>query len=137
MGGSFMNEKNINIKILIVDDESDFRQLMRFWLESKGYFVIEAQDGQTAIQVVKDSSPDVIFMDLRMPVMDGAESIKRIRDFDKNVPIILISSYLTDPKVKETMAYEISGIFSKTEDFQEEGLLLLEIALRTHKKLKN
>lgn len=134
MGRSFMNEKNI--KILIVDDESDFRQLMRFWLESKGYFVIEAQDGQTAIQVVKDSSPDVIFMDLRMPVMDGVETIKRIRDFDKNVPIILISSHLTDPKVKETIAYEISGIFNKAKGFQEEGLLLLEIALMTHKKLK-
>lgn len=129
-----MNEKNI--KILVVDDESDFRQLMKFWLESKGYFVIEAQDGQTAIQVVKDSSPDLIFMDLRMPVMDGVETIKRIRDLNKDVPIILISSYVTDPMIKETTAYEISGIFNKAKDFQEEGLLLLESALRTHKKLK-
>ena len=134
MGGSLMNEKDI--KILVVDDESDFRQLMKFWLETKGYSVIEAQDGQTAIQVVKDSSPDLIFMDLRMPVMDGLETIKRIRDFNKDVPIILISSYVTDPLIKDTTAYEISGIFNKAKDFQEEGLLLLESALRTHKKLK-
>jgi CheY-like chemotaxis protein len=128
-----MNKKNI--KILIADDQSDFRQLMKFWLETKEYTVIEAQDGQTAIQLVKDSNPDVIFMDLRMPVMDGAEAIKRIRSFDKDVPIILISAHVSDPRVKEAMAYEISGIFYKGKDFQE-SLLLLEAALRTHKKLK-
>ncbi|MCX5703119.1 MAG: response regulator [Candidatus Omnitrophica bacterium] len=128
-----MNKKNI--KILIVDDESDFRQLMKFWLESKEYMVIEAQDGQTAIQMVKDSNPDVIFMDLIMPVMDGAQAIKRIRDFNKDVPIILISAHVNDPRVKEVMACGISGIFYKGKDFQE-SLLLLEAALRTHKKLK-
>lgn len=128
-----MDEKNI--KILIVDDEADFRQLIKLWFEAKGYFVIEAPDGQSALKIVKDNNPDTIFMDLRMPGMDGMEAIKRIREFNKDVPIIVMSSYVTDLKFKDTVPYDISGIFCKGEDFQD-GLTLLEAALRTHKKLK-
>lgn len=128
-----MDEKNI--KVLIVDDEADFRQMMKFWLQARGYSVLEATDGQVALQAVKDNNPDVIFMDLRMPVMDGVEAIKGIRGFDKEVPIIMISAYVTDPKIKDIMPYDISGIFYKGKDFQD-GLTLLEAALRTHKKLK-
>ncbi len=124
-----------NIKVLIVDDEADFRKLMKFWFGAKGYIVIEAPDGKSALKAVKDSNPDVIFMDLMMPVMDGLEAIKRIRRFNKGVPIIVISSYVNDLKVKKMMSYDISGIFYKGKDFRE-GLTLLETALRTHKKLK-
>ncbi|MFA5356655.1 MAG: response regulator [Candidatus Omnitrophota bacterium] len=128
-----MDEKNI--KVLIVDDEADFRQMMKFWLQARGYSVIEAGEGKAAVDTVRQENPDVIFMDLRMPVMDGAEAIKNIRDFDKDVPIIMISAYVTDPKIKDIMPYDISGIFYKGKDFQD-GLTLLEAALRTHKKLK-
>ena len=129
-----MNEKNI--KIVMVDDEADFRQLMTFWLESKGYSIKAAASGQEGIALVQAENPDIIFMDLRMPVMDGAETIKRIREFNKDVPIIIISAYVDDPKVKEAMPYVISGVFYKGKDFAE-GLSLLESVLRTHKKLKD
>jgi two-component system response regulator (stage 0 sporulation protein F) len=125
----------IDIKVLIVDDQDDFRQLMKFWLSRKGYCVIEAQNGQLALTMVKEHNPDIIFMDLKMPVIDGVEAIKRIREFNKDVPIIVISSYVSDPGIKDIMTYEVSGIFYKGKDFQE-GLTLLETALRTHKKLK-
>jgi two-component system response regulator (stage 0 sporulation protein F) len=127
--------ENKNIRVLVVDDEADFRQLMTYWLESKGYAVLTAADGEAAIQQVKDKKPDVVFMDLRMPVMDGTEAIKKIREFDKDIPIIIISAYVDDPKVKEAVDYGTSGIFYKGKDF-EEGLSLLEVALRTHKQLK-
>jgi two-component system response regulator (stage 0 sporulation protein F) len=127
--------ENKNIHVLVVDDEADFRQLITFWLESKGYSVLVAGDGEVAIQQVKENKPDVIFMDLRMPVMDGIEAIKKIREFDKDIPIIIISAYVDDPKVKEAMAYGTSGVFYKGKDF-EEGLSLLEVALRTHRRLK-
>lgn len=127
---------NKNIKVLVVDDEEDFRRLMTFWLDSKGYSVVVASDGKSAIQLVKDEKPDIVFMDLRMPVMDGVETIKRIRRLDKEVPIIIISAHIGDLKEKEAMPYGISGVFCKSKDFEEEGLSLLESALRTHKKLK-
>jgi len=126
-----MDDKNI--KVLVVDDEEDFRKLLSFWLNSKGYNVLAASDGSSAIQLVKEEKPDVVFMDLRMPVMDGIEAVKRIREFDKEVPIIIISAHLDDPK--EALPYGISGVFYKGKDFSE-GLSLLESVLRTHRKLK-
>jgi len=127
--------ENKKIQVLVVDDESDFLQLMTYWLESKGYSVIVASNGEKAVQQAKEKNPNVVFMDLRMPVMDGIEAIKKIREFNKDVPIIIISAYVDDPKAKEAIAYGISGVFYKGKDF-EEGLSLLEVALRTHRQLK-
>ena len=123
------------IKVLVTDDEADFRKLMQFWLESKGYTVLTAPDGESAIQLVKESSPDIIFMDLRMPQMDGPHAIGRIRQFNKDVPIIIITAYLEDLKIKEASSYGISGVFYKGKDF-EQGLCLLESVPRRHKKLQ-
>ncbi|MFA6216223.1 MAG: response regulator [Candidatus Omnitrophota bacterium] len=127
--------ENNDIKVLVVDDESDFRQVMTFWLQSKGYSVISASNGENALAMVKEQNPDIIFLDLNMPVMDGVESLKRIRKFNANIPVIFISAFVDDKRVNEAMSYGVSGVFYKGTDFQE-GLSLLEAALRTHKKLK-
>ncbi len=128
-----MGEKQI--KVLVVDDESDFRQLMVFWLESKGYLVLSAADGETGVKMAKEDSPDIVLMDLRMPNMDGVETISKIREFDKDTPVIIITAYTDDPKAVAAMSHGISGVFYKGKDFTE-GLSLLEAVLRTHKKLK-
>jgi CheY-like chemotaxis protein len=128
-----MDEKVI--KALIVDDEADFRELMAFWLKSRGYEVLTAPEGETAVRIAQQESPDIIFMDLSMPVLDGYGALKKIREFNKEVPVIIISAYVDDKKAKEAMALGISGVFYKGKDFQE-GLSLLEAALRTHKGLK-
>jgi CheY-like chemotaxis protein len=128
-----MEYKSINV--MIVDDEPDFRELMTFWLQSKGYSVIPAEGGETAVRLAKEKKPDIIFMDLRMPGVDGVEAIQKIRKFDKDVPIIVISAHLDNEKAKLASDYGISGIFYKGEDFKQ-GLSLLEAALRTHKGLK-
>ena len=130
-----MKMENKDIRILLVDDEADFRQLMTFWLKSKGYNVITATDGKSAIDMVKQDPPDIMFLDLRMPVMDGVEVLQRIRRFNKDVPVIVISAYINDPSAKDLTSFGISGVFYKGENF-EQALPLLEIALRTHKKLK-
>ena len=126
---------NSDIKVLVVDDEGDFREVMAVWLKSKGYSVITAPDGRSAIDLVKSEKPNIIFMDLRMPLMDGSATLKKIRSFDKNIPVIMISAYVSDPKIREVQELNVSGIFLKTDDF-EKGLSLLESVLRTHKKLK-
>ncbi|MFA5157404.1 MAG: response regulator [Candidatus Omnitrophota bacterium] len=128
-----MGEKKI--KVLVADDETDFRQLLAFWLESRGYEVIAVSNGEEAVQTAQKENPDIVLTDLRMPVVDGVEAIRMIRRFNREVPIIVISAYVDDPKAKEAMAYGVSGVFYKGKDFQE-GLSLLDSALRTHKKLK-
>lgn len=123
------------IQVLLVDDEADFRQLMTVWLESKGYSAIAVADGQSAIRLVKKQAPDIMLLDLRMPVMDGVDTLKRIREFNKHLPVILISAYINDPKAKDVLSYGVSGMFYKAKNF-EEVLPLLESALRVHRQLK-
>ena len=121
--------------VLVVDDEDDFRHLMNFWLKSEGYDVLVENSGKGAIAAVKEKNPDIALIDIRMPHMDGVETIKEIRAFDQEIPIIIISAYVSDPIITEAMKYGISGIFYKGTDFKD-GLSLLQAALRTHKKLK-
>ncbi|MCX7661463.1 MAG: response regulator [Candidatus Omnitrophica bacterium] len=128
--------KEKKIKILVVDDEQDFRRLLEFWLQTKGYFVVSADNGKSAVEKVKQENPDLVFMDLRMPVMDGIDAIKAIREFNKELPIIVISAYIDVKELGERNVnqLDISGIFYKERDF-EECLPLLASVLRTHRKL--
>ena len=123
------------INVLVTDDEEDFRKLMSVWLESKGYAVAAVPDGQSAIKRIQDEPPDILFLDLNMPVMDGVETLKKIREFNADLPIIIISAYVDRIRLSGVKDYKISGVFYKGEDF-EKGLTLLEATLRTHKKLK-
>jgi len=123
------------VKILLVDDEADFREPMGFWFKTKGYDIVTAENGAIGVEKVKSENPDIIFLDINMPVMDGVETIKTIREFNKDVPIIFISAYLDLEKIDEVKQYGISGVFYKGGEF-EDGLALIEAALRTHKKLQ-
>ncbi len=124
-----------NLKILLVDDEADFRQLMTFWLKTKGYNVVTAADGKAGLELIEKEKPNVVFLDLRMPIMDGVDVLKKIRKTDKELPIIIISAHINDPGARELTAHGIAGIFYKGENF-EQALPLLETALRRHKRLK-
>jgi two-component system cell cycle response regulator DivK len=80
---------------LVVEDFEDSRFMMRRLLEMAGHTVIEATDGEQAIQVAWEKHPDVILMDLSLPKLDGLEATKRIRqrqDF-RNVPILAVSAH--------------------------------------------
>jgi two-component system response regulator (stage 0 sporulation protein F) len=124
-----------DIKILMVDDERDFTQPMAFWFQRKGYEVVIASSGEEALSIIKEECPAIIFLDLNMPVMDGLETLKRIREIDTQVPVVIVSAYADPRKIKEIQPLGISGVFYKGKDF-DEGVSLLESILRTHKKLK-
>ncbi|MBL7897798.1 MAG: response regulator transcription factor [Crocinitomicaceae bacterium] len=65
--------------VLIIDDESDIRLLLRYNLEKEGYQVLDADNGEKGIELAKQSSPDLILLDVMMPVMDGIETCERLR----------------------------------------------------------
>ena len=67
--------------------------------------------------------------------MDGVETLKKIREFDKDLPVVMISAFVNDQKFQEARTYGFSGVFYKGKDL-EESLLLLESAIRTHRKLR-
>ncbi len=78
-------------RILVVDDETRIRDLLRIVLESRGYSVIEASDGLEAVQSAKDLEPDLIILDVLMPNLNGFDSLKQIRRFS-DCPVIMLTA---------------------------------------------
>ena len=79
-------------KILVVEDNEDNRRILVYRLRKIGDFeIIEAQNGLEAIEMTEKNSPDLIFMDLKMPVMDGWEATKRIRQMDGGDAVRIIA----------------------------------------------
>lgn len=81
--------------ILIVEDYEDARQFMKFLVESYGYQVIEAGDGLEAIESFRNYFPDLVLMDISMPLMDGLTATKKIRELDgtAQIPIIAVTAH--------------------------------------------
>ena len=69
-----------DLKVLVVEDDEDSRLAMRLGLEEQGYRVLEAPDGEEAVSLALSERPDVILMDLSLPVLDGLEATRRIRE---------------------------------------------------------
>ncbi len=89
-----MKDQNMGIRtILVVDDEQSIRFLYREELEEDGYRVITAADGEEALRKVRKEKPDLITLDIRMPGMDGIEVLHRIREMDKEIPVIMSTAY--------------------------------------------
>jgi len=86
---------NKSTTILIVDDENDVRAMFVHLLKQSGYQILEATDGKAAVEMVKKQEPDLIVMDLMMPVMSGVEATKRIRQLEgcAQIPIIAVTAY--------------------------------------------
>jgi CheY-like chemotaxis protein len=84
-----------DLKLLLVEDFEDTRLFMRLELEDQGFIVFEAENGRIAVDIAIRERPDVILMDLTLPLMDGFEATKLIRQHDglKNVPIIAVTAH--------------------------------------------
>ena len=84
-----------NLTVLIVEDVEDSRYLMRLEFEQLGYIVIEAENGEKAVELALQERPDIILMDLTLPVMDGLAATAEIRSHTemRNVPIIAVTAH--------------------------------------------
>ena len=82
-------------RVLVVEDYKDVRRMMRHFLENKGYDVIIAKDGYQAVERAVSEHPDLIIMDIAMPVMDGIQATQAIRQHDElqEVPILALTAY--------------------------------------------
>ena len=79
-------------RVLVVDDDASIRRLVRVILEDAGFDVIEAEDGRTALEIVDRDSPEVLLLDLNMPVMDGRELFQRLQEHGTRPRTIIVSS---------------------------------------------
>ncbi len=110
--------------ILVVDDEPDFREIFGAKLSSEGYRVETAENGQVGVEKAKALKPDLVLMDVKMPVMDGATAVLKMRDDPemKTMKVAFLTS-LGDPRMemqsinaKFSEQFGAQGYLKKTDD---------------------
>jgi DNA-binding response OmpR family regulator len=104
-------------RILLVEDEESLRLLYEEELMAEGYEVLIARNGREALRQLEETTPDLIILDIVMPVMDGMETLGQIMGRERNVPIIIHTSY---PGYREDfMSWAADAYVAKSSDLQE------------------
>lgn len=116
-------------RILLVDDESELLKAMCIKLASWGYNVLTATNGKEAIQLVKKEVLDAIILDIVMPEMDGIETLKRIRYFNKEIPVLMLTAYGDEERFGKTRRLGIAGFIHKGREF-DSASNLVRVALK-------
>ncbi len=114
-----MSKKKVG-SILIVDDEAEILKALEIRLTSWGYGTDRARSGFGALEKIAMSRYDVVLLDIAMPLMDGVETFRRIRNMDKSLPVIFISAY-DDIKLAET-ARKLTGTAFISKPFNDEEI---------------
>lgn len=122
-------------KILVVDDDRSHRLMLKTVLEAEGYQVFLASDGENALDVVKDSTFDVILMDIRMAGMDGLAALKGLRGRDIKTPVVLMTAYASVKTAVEALRNGADDYLTKPLNM-DELKVILERMLR-FKKLQD
>lgn len=108
--------------IVIVDDNDDVRRLLRKVLAAAGHDVIEAIDGNSALEVLKSTVPDLVLMDIKLPGgMSGLDATERIREDERlrGVPVIALTASIMDKDKRQAESAGCSGFIGKPVDVAE------------------
>ena len=119
--GAKMKEKAEPLTVLLVEDTEDNRFMMRRLLEMAGYQVIEAMNGEEAVKLANAECPELILMDLSLPVIDGLAATRLIRKLPHcgSTPIIAVSAHDTSDFQSEAISAGCNSYVTKPIDFNE------------------
>lgn len=118
--------------IMVVEDYDDTRQLLKIGLEQLGYSVLEASNGQEAVDIAERERPDLILMDLDLPILDGIAATQRIRQHEdlESVPIVAVTAY--------PMSYTHVKAFAKgCNEYMPKPIDMTELANLVNRYLSN
>ena len=117
-------EMSNETRIIIVDDEAIVRESLADWLIEDGYDAVPVGSGREALKRVKDESWNAMFLDIKMPGMDGLEVLKRVRELDPDLPVLMITAYGTVATAVEAMKEGAYDYILKPIDAHEIGTIL-------------
>ncbi len=119
-------------KVLVCDDEPDFLEVLAAELQAEGYEVSTVGSGEEAIRRVRESPPDIVFLDIRMPEMDGIQTLRQIRRINGSLPVVILTANYRDES-SFMVADELGscGFFPKTGSVQE-LVTVIQANLRWH-----
>lgn len=115
--------------ILIADDEKEIVKLLRIYLETDGVSVLEANDGAMALDILEHNDIDLALVDIMMPKIDGYTVIKKIRDKEKYIPVMIISA-------KISLSERVLGIDLGADDYITKPFEPLEVAAKVKAQLR-
>lgn len=105
------------LKVLVVDDNEEFCQNVKDILEMKDYAVSTAYDGFQALKLVEEDSFDVVLMDVKMPVMDGLETLRKLKTIAPQVAVIMVTAFAVEDLLREALREGAFGSLKKPLDF--------------------
>lgn len=112
-------QRRARMRILVVDDETGIRMVCREALERMNHEVIECQDGLQALARLGDGTYDLVLMDLKMPNLDGAETLSRIRQTDQSTPVLIMTGLIDEDMLANVPPGSFSGILKKPFQISE------------------
>jgi CheY-like chemotaxis protein len=120
-----MNNNQKAIKLLLVDDEAEFRQATGKILGRRGFTISEAESGAKALEVIRADKPDIVILDLKMPGLSGIETLEKIREFEPKLPVLILTGHGSFDDALAGIELEIADFLQKPIDID-----LLEARIR-------
>ena len=107
-------------KILVVDDEPEFVELVKARLEASDYEVSTAANGKEALEKLRSEKPEAVLLDILMPGLDGLSVLKRIRRHYKKLPVFILTAFSNEERFGLAKKLGASGFIVKTKDLKKE-----------------
>ena len=114
-------------RVLVVDDEESVREVLKTFLNERGYVVAEAASGPLAIASMDSFRPDIVLLDIRMPGMDGIEVLQRLKERRKDIPVLMVTATDDEDIARQAIRLGASDYITKPFSFAQ-----LETNLMVH-----
>ena len=124
-----MSKQMTGLKLLLVDDEDDFRRATSPALRRRGFIVTEAASGEEALLLLDADLPDIVILDLKMPGLSGIETLEKIREKDQTLPVIILTGH-------GDLQDALAGIRLKIVDFLQKPVDVEQLSIQIHSILK-